>query len=214
MARVEQLNRPVIDNALYSQMNARIHDAMYGGEQAALQRIRESMAARGMTRGGMSDDAMLRYRIGRASQEAQQRTQLEQWRTTTNRAGQERYVNMANATQRQGQDQVNKYMDMRSAYRSQDPLGDMAQQMGNSIAQGLGGYAGMQHQQGMMDKLLAARQGGGGYSPMINFSQPNFGGYFNAGGSPYGGAGPRQMPGGANFQMPAGGLQQMLGGGF
>lgn len=211
MARVNTLSGPVINNSLYSQMNARIHDTMYGGEQAALQRIRESMAARGMTRGGMSDDAMLRYRIGRASQAAQQQTQLEQWRTTTNRAGKERYVDMANRTQRLGQDVVDRHMERRANIRMTDPLGDMAQSMGNQLAS-LAGMAGAQnHQSSMMQQLMA--QGGGGYTP-INFSQPNYGGYFNAGGSPWGGAGPRQIPGGANFQMPAGGLQAMLGGGF
>jgi len=171
--RAEALNVPLFSSADVNKLQRDYSQSIYGGSQAGMQAIRNSMAARGLSKSGLSDEQMFDFNLKQAMAKAQGFAQIQQQAQTQNRGALTNYINMANAATLGLQPTLNQQTQNMQQIALANPYAQMWGKMGSNISSGIGGaYGAYQSQQNFdkyMNLLAQQNQGQGNYNPMQGY---------------------------------------------
>lgn len=141
--RAEGLNAPLYTSSDINRMLQDYSNTLYGGAQAGLQSIRDSLAARGLSKSGLSDEQIFNFNLQQAIAQARGANQILTQTKAQNRGALTNYINMANAATLGLQPTLNQQTTGLQQIALNQPYTQMWNNIGSQTASGIGGAYGM-----------------------------------------------------------------------
>jgi len=154
LGRSQLLNQPVFTQSDVNRMQSAYTDSVYGGYNQGIRAIQDSLAARGLSKSGLTDEQLFNYNLQTAMANAQGVNQLLTQTAAQNRGALENYVRMANAATLGYEPQLQQQTQNLQGIAMTDPRIGLGQSIGNTASQGLGWYAGQKEKTDQFNALM------------------------------------------------------------